>query len=190
MLNVFNLSSFCTPTRINRLIPIIQYDIESKLASVFKKSHVTSSLKLDVSCRTTSASCSSLPLLHFVLRLLIQEIVDLHHRLDLAFWSWKSLADRRVVEVLRRRILPVPRGVARGRRFRALGGEIGGLKRRVLLREDGEAVWWVERFIDWSVARGIGQVRSTTISTRSRGRWDSWQRNARTIVRGLFVRDA
>jgi len=45
-----------------------------------------------------------------------------------------------------------------------------------------------------SGARGIGQVRrrrlrSMTISTRTtRGRWDSWQRKARTIARGLLGR--
>ena len=74
-------------------------------------------------------------------------------------------------------MVPVARGVARDRRFRALGGEIGALRRRALLREDGELVSWVERFVVGvvlvCVARSIAQVqrRPMTISTGTRGRW-------------------
>jgi hypothetical protein len=127
----------------------------------------------------------------FVLRRLVQKVVDLQHRLDLIFRRQKSLADQRVVKLMRRRIVSVPCGVARDRRLRALCGEIGHLQRRALLREDGELL--VGRsFRRMSVARGVGQVRQRrpmTISTRRiRDRRDSWQQNARTTVRGSLGR--
>ena len=64
------------------------------------------------------------PLLHLVPSLLVQKVVDLHHGLDLGFRSFPPLADQRVVELLRRRILPGSCDIAGDRRRGALGGEI------------------------------------------------------------------
>ena len=93
---------------------------------------------------------------HFVLRRLVQKVVDLQHRLDPIFRRQKSLADQRVVKLLGRRIVSVPRGVARDRRLRALCGEICHLQRRGLLHEGGEVRSWVDRFVGraWHGALG------------------------------------
>ena len=81
-----------------------------------------------------------LPLLHFFPSFLVQEIVDLHHGLDLIFRSFPSLPDQRVVKLLWRWVFPTLRGIARYRRCSALSGKIEGLRRCALLRKNGEVI--------------------------------------------------
>lgn len=96
-------SSLSNPRRVKNIHPSIQLSKKNALVNL------------------------SLPLLNFFPSLLIQEVVDLHHSLNLVFRSFPSLPDQRVVELLRRGILPVPRGIAGYGRRGAFSGKILGL---------------------------------------------------------------
>lgn len=84
-----------------------------------------------------------LPFQNFVPGLLVQEVVYLYHYLDVFFGRLPALAHERVVELLRRWILPLGRLVAWDGGGRAGGGKCDCLIRSGFLRDVGHLVQWI-----------------------------------------------